>query len=145
MDFHLITQIFLIGFLLVAPTIAVFRRNTKGAAVLTVVAVSALLLTRLPDVSAFELFGMKAKLDRQTQEVEITVQQLRRLAAALGEASLNQIAMSGQMLTRITTAGKFVMRDNIINSLQNIGVPDDEILKVQGLWIHIYCTMIRQL
>ena len=109
---------------------------------LAAVGAAALLLTRLPDISTFELLALKVKLDRQSQQVEVTLQQLQKMAAAFAQASLTELAMSGQMLFRTNTRQKFEIHEQIINSLKEIKISDDAILKAQGVWITVYCRMI---
>jgi hypothetical protein len=71
---------FLIAFLIIAPTVAVFfQKNAAGAGVLAAVGAAALLLTRLPDISTFELLALKVKLEKQSQQVEVTLNQLQNL------------------------------------------------------------------
>ena len=134
---------FLLAFLIIVPTIAVFwKKSAAGAGVLAAVGAAALLLTRLPDISTFELLALKVKLDRQSQQVEVTLQQLQKMAAAFAQASLTELAMSGQMLFRTNTRQKFEIHEQIINSLKEIKISDDAILKAQGVWITVYCRMI---
>jgi hypothetical protein len=83
----------LLAFLILAPTIAVFtKRGAAGAGVIAAVAAAALLLTRLPDISEFQLLALTVKLQKQSQQVEVTLQQLQKLATALAEGSLNELA-----------------------------------------------------
>jgi hypothetical protein len=103
----------LLAFLIMAPTIAVFvRKNTAGAVVLAAAGAVALLLTRLPDISAFELFSLKIKLEKQSQQVEVTLTQLQKMATAFAQASLTELAMSGHILVGLDTG-------QIRNSRQN--------------------------
>lgn len=88
----------LLAFLIIAPTIAVFRKHTSGAGVLAAAGAAALLLTRLPDISAFELFSLKIKLEKQSQQVEVTLTQLQKMATAFAQANLTELAMSGHPL-----------------------------------------------
>jgi hypothetical protein len=133
----------LIAFLIGAPTAAVFiKKDTAGAAVLAAVGAAALLLTRLPDVSAFELLALKVKLERQSQQVEITLQQLQEMAAAFAQANLTELAMSDQRIFGLTTRGKFELHDNVVASMRKLKIPEDEILEAQQPWIHVYCRMI---
>lgn len=133
----------LLAFLIIAPTVTVFaKQGAAGAGVLAAVGAAALLLTRLPDVSSFELLTLKVRLERQSQQVEVTLQQLQKMAVAFAQANTTEMAMSGQMLFGLNTAEKFHIHDNIINSLKTIGIPHDEIMNAQVVWIGVYCRMI---
>jgi hypothetical protein len=134
----------LLAFLIIAPTIAVFtKRGAAGAGVIAAVAAAALLLTRLPDISEFQLLALTVKLERQSQQVEVTLQQLQKLATALAEGSLNELAFSGSIFTGISVGEKFRVRDQIVERLRDIGVPQDDIVKVQRLWIIVYCSILE--
>jgi hypothetical protein len=133
----------LLTFLIVAPTARIFFwKDSAGASVLAAVGAAALLLTRLPDISTFELLTLKVKLEKQTQQVEVTIQQLQKIASAIAQASLTQLAMSGQMLLGINTEYKFKIRDQMVDSLKEIGVHDSDVLEAQAVWISIYGRMI---
>jgi hypothetical protein len=127
-------------FMIIAPTVAIFtKKGPATAAVLAAVGAAAVLLTRLPDISDFELLALKVKLDRQSQQVEVTLQQLQNLSTAFAEASLEELIMSGQRLQSMPLPEKFRVRDQIIKNLQAIGVPQSEILKAQNVWIFQVC------
>jgi hypothetical protein len=64
------------------------------------------------------------------------------MAAAFARAGLTELAMSGQMLFRTQTSQKFEIHAEIINSLKKIKIPDEKILKAEGVWITVYCRMI---
>jgi hypothetical protein len=133
----------LLTFLIVAPTVRIFFwKDSAGASVLAAVGAAALLLTRLPDISTFELLALKVTLEKQTQQVEVTIQQLQKMASAFAQASLTQLAMSGQMLSGINTEYKFQIRDRIVDSLKEIGVQDNKVLDAQTVWISVYGRMI---
>jgi hypothetical protein len=75
----------LLVFLIIAPTIVIMLRGgAASASVLAAVGVAALLLTRLPDIS-LALFDLTAKLEHQTQQVQVTLAQLRNLGTVMGQ------------------------------------------------------------
>ena len=132
----------LIAYLIIAPTVVVFLlRRSALAFALVVTGASALLLTR-PDISSFGLLGLQATLERQIGKVQVTIEELQKLAAAMANANLSQLAMSGQMLHRLNTQAKFSMRDQIIASLKEIGVSDADIHDAQEAWIDVNCDML---
>lgn len=133
----------LIGFLLLAPSAAIFLlRNNAGAAILAGSAAAAIILTRLPDVSGFQLFGLSAKLEQQSKQIDISLDQLQRLAGALAAANLDQLAMSGQMFSGLTTEAKFNVRDNIVANLRSLGLSEADITATQGVWIGVYSRLL---
>ena len=132
----------LIAYLIIAPTVVVFLlRRSALAFALVVTGASALLLTR-PDISSFGLLGLQATLERQIGKVQVTIEELQKLAAAMAKASLTQLAMSGQIMHMLNTDVKFGMRDKIIASLKEIGVSDADMHEAQGTWIDVYCDML---
>jgi len=135
--------VLLLVFLIAAPSIAIFVfKNNAGAGVLAAAGAAALLLTRLPDISNFELLGLKAKLERQSKQVEVSLQQLQKLAAALARANLAQIGMSGQLLAGLGTETKFQFHDQIISSLRDLHLSEEDIHDAQDVWIEVYGRML---
>jgi hypothetical protein len=132
-----------LAFLIIAPTLAILlKRGAASAGVLAAAGAAALLLTRLPDISNFELLALKVKLENQSRQVEVSLQALQQMASAFAEASLTDLAMSGQLLHSTDTRLKFLIHDEIIASLKEIQVTDDNTLKAQRVWIAVYCRMI---
>ena len=43
---------------------------------------------------------LKARLNKTVKEAEVKIEELRHLAASLAEASLNELAMSGQIFRK---------------------------------------------
>jgi hypothetical protein len=133
----------LIAYLIVAPTVAVFTfRQPALAFALIVAGATALIFTRLPDISSLKLLGLQATLERQIGKVQVTIEELQKLAAAMAKASLTQLAMSGQIMHMLNTDVKFGMRDKIIASLKEIGVSDADMHDAQEIWISVYCDML---
>jgi hypothetical protein len=96
-----IIHLALIAYLIIAPTIAVFLlRKSALALALVVTGATALLLTR-PDISSFGMLGLQATLERQIGKVQVTIEELQKLAAAMANAKVSQLAMSGQTLHRL--------------------------------------------
>ena len=132
----------LIAYLIIAPTVAVFRyRSAKLALALVVPGATGLLLTR-PDISSFGYLGMQATLERQIGKVQVTIEELQKLAAAMAKANHSQLALSGHIFHRLPTGEKFSIRDQIIASLKEIGVSDADMLKAQGIWINVHCDIL---
>jgi hypothetical protein len=138
-----VLQGILIAYVMAAPIIAtlLFKRAAP-AYVFVVAGAVGLLFTRLPDISSFELWGLKATLERQIAKAEVTIEQLRKLAAAIAKANLTEIAMQGQMLINLKTEGKFEIRDRIIGALKEIGVSESDIRDAQFIWVGVYCHIL---
>jgi hypothetical protein len=68
---------------------------------------------------------------------------LQRLATILAEASLDELIVSGQSFQYITLPEKFRLRDQIIQNLEAIGVPQSNIINAQTLWIIDLCMGFR--
>jgi len=128
-------------FLIVTPTVAILmKRGAAAAGVLAAVGAAAVILTRLPDISDFELLALKVKLDRQSKQVEVTLQQLQSLATSLAESGLEVLLMSGQVFQYITLREKFRLHDELIKNLEAIGTSSDTIIKIQNnFWIPVLC------
>jgi hypothetical protein len=133
----------LIAYLIIAPTVAVFAfRQPALAFALIVAGATALIFTRLPDISSLKLYGLQATLERQIGKVQVTIEQLQKLAAATAKANLTQLAMAGQMMHGLNTDAKFGIRDQIIASLKEIGVSDADTHDAQEIWISVYGDML---
>ena len=133
----------LIAYLIIVPTVVVFAfRSTAMAVALIVAGATALIFTRLPDISSLNLYGLQATLERQIGKVQVTIEQLQKLAAGMAKANLTQIAMEGQLLHSLDTRVKFSIRDQIIASLKELGVSDADIRDAQAIWIAVYCDML---
>jgi hypothetical protein len=132
-----------LAFLIIGPTVAILlKRGAASAGVLAAAGAAALLLTRLPDISTFELLALKVRLENQSRQVEVSIKALQKMASAFAKANLTELAMSDQLLYGTDTRLKFAIHDEIIASLKEIKVPDDNILEEQRVWIAVYCRMI---
>jgi hypothetical protein len=128
-------------FLVVAPTVAIRNRNNAGAAVLTAVGIGALLMIRLSDASVFHS-GVKAQMEREIKQAAATTQKLQKMAAIIAKENLDQLAMSRQTVMNIGTSEKFAIHDRIVNNLEDIGLPQEDIIKTQEMWIQVQCRML---
>jgi hypothetical protein len=87
--------------------------------------------------------GIQTKVRQAIQQVQVTIDQLQKLATALAEASLNELALSGQVFVGMPTAEKFRIRDQIIGRLSSIGVGQDDTLRAQRMWIFVNCSELE--
>ncbi len=140
---QLISDWLLPTYLIAAPAAAVFWfENNSGAAVLGAIGVSAIILTRLPDIQTISLFGLRAQLVRSVQEVEIKIQQLRRLSVSLAEPLILQLTSFGESRKSLSIEDRFRVRDEIVNTLKEIGIENQEILRIHREWIDRFCGLI---
>src|SRR4051812_7723396 len=117
--FEIVIHWLLIAYLIIAPSVVALRyRDAKLALALVLAGAAALVFTRLPDISSFELLGLKTTLERQIGKVEVTLTELKKLATAAAKANLTELAMSGQIMSRLNTETKFTIRNEIVNSLR---------------------------
>jgi hypothetical protein len=91
----------------------------------------------------FSLTGIEAEAREVIQQVQITVDQLQKLASVLAEGSLDELAFSGDIFTGIPTAEKLRIRDQIIEKLRDIGVKLDKVLETQQLWILVFGSILE--
>ncbi len=129
-------------YLLLAPIIAILCGNNGGAGILAGVGLTAIILTRLPDLREFSGLGIVAKLEGKIQEADEIIKKLKAISAALTRSSLQQISMSGQMFSSLPISEKFKVRDEIVEALKGMGISDDEILNVQEVWISVYGNLL---
>jgi hypothetical protein len=140
-----IVKYILLTILILLPSVLVFLKDYKGASIIGAVAAAAILFTRLRDISSFRLLGLAATLERQREQVEITLAQLQGLSASLARASFSELAFSGQVFVGISMAERFRVHDEIVANLMEIGLKSDDIMKTQRLWVYVYCDILAAL
>ena len=59
-------------------------------------------MTRLPDITLVKALGITAELKQAIDEANVKIKQLRKLAIAIFEPELSQLAMSGVMLSELS-------------------------------------------
>ena len=89
--------------------------------------------------------GVQTEAWDTIREARFTIEQLQRLATALGEASLNELAFSGQIFVGMTTEEKFRLRTQIVERLSSIGITTEEMKKTQRTWIYVYCGILKDM
>ncbi len=127
----------LLGYTVLAPTIAVICGNNTGATILGAVGAATLLLTRLSDIQKFALFGLKAELRDAVREANATIDQLRDLALSLAEPNLNYMAMHNVMLMRLTSRTQYENKEKIVTALRKLKIPESKIQEASSLWVTI--------
>ena len=100
---------------------------------------------RFKKVSVSPKDGVQLEALDTIKEAKLTIEQLQHLATALGEASLNELAFSGQIFVGMTTAEKFRLRTQIVDRLSSIGIKPEDVKKAQRVWIYVYCSILRDM
>jgi hypothetical protein len=59
-------------------------------------------MTRLPDITLVKALGITAELRQAIDEANVKINQLRKLAVAIFEPELSQLAMSGAMFSELS-------------------------------------------
>jgi hypothetical protein len=122
---------------------------TKAAANATVALIAGVFCALMGNPDRFQIMkfapltGIETQARAAVQQVQVSLEQLQKLAATLAEGSLNDLAFSGNIFTGMSTAQKFRIRDQIVERLLDIGVTRDGILKAQELWILVYCNILE--
>ena len=135
----------LMAFTIAAPTAAVIAGQNTGAGILAAVGLACMLMLRLEDIAEIGAFGLRAKLRQAIHEAEITTDGLRSLALALAKPILSELAMHGQMMSRINTEELSESHDNIIKSLRDLNASPAELAKANEIWAHVALIKLVQL
>lgn len=137
-----IVSVLLFAYLLIAPCVALSFNDDRAAGILATIGIAAIILTRLDDLVSFSALGIKAKLRRKVAEVDKIIDQLKMVSKALATAGLQQIAMSGQLLSGLNTETKFKVRNDIVAALKKIGVSNSDIVEAHDVWIEVYGQLL---
>ena len=127
----------------------VLRSKGKSVPTLAIVAILAAFFALMGNPDRFESMsfspttGIQTKARQAIQQAQVTIDQLQKLAVALTEASLNTLALSGQVFVGTDTAERFRIHDQIVERLDSIGVQQSDLLKAQRMWIAINCSMLE--
>lgn len=108
--------------------------NLKGTAAIAAVGAVALVMTRLPDITLVKALGITAELKQAIDEANVKIKQLRKLAIAIFEPELSQLAMSGVMLSELSFTYQYERKKQIVDTLNSLGVSQDDITAVSRVW-----------
>jgi hypothetical protein len=131
----LTTVSFIAGVLMIivgCPTLVLLDKTTAAFAIL-IAGVVAVLVGRLHHVEELTLGPLKARLRKSIDEANATIQQLRSLALALGEASLTDL-MAGNFFEGMSLRRRFATHDVIKRSLLDLGLSVGDIQKASANW-----------
>ena len=91
-------------------------------------------MTRLPDITLVKALGITAELKQAIDEANVKIKQLRKLAIAIFEPELSQLAMSGVMLSELSFTYQYERKKQIVDTLNSLGVSQDDITAVSRVW-----------
>jgi hypothetical protein len=120
--------------------------NTGNAAIAAAVAVFCILMgnpDRFQKISFSPSGGVVAEARQTIQQVQVTLEQLQKMASALARGSLDGLAFSGVIMSGVSQQEKFYVRNYIVERLKDIGLKADDILEAQRVWIIAYCSIIE--
>jgi len=87
--------------------------------------------------------GIQMVANKAIQRVQVSIGQLRKLAASIAGGSFNDLAFSGQVFVGMSTHEKFRLHDEMVARLHDLGVDDADIKKTQHLWTYVYCSILE--
>lgn len=111
----------------------VLSDRTSAAFAILLTGVVAVLVGRLHHVEELALGPLKARLRQSIDEANATIQQLRALALALGEASLTDL-MAGNFFDSMSLRQRFAVHDVIRRSLLDLGLSERDVQKASANW-----------
>ena len=88
--------------------------------------------------------GIQMTARQAIQEVQVSIGQLRKLAASLGLGKFFDEAPWLSSLRKCTgTRENFRVHDEMVTRLRELGVGDADIKKTQHLWIYVNCSILE--
>jgi hypothetical protein len=147
-------QITSVGFDLLATTFFIAtlcllfmeKRPARNAAIGAILAAFCAIMggpDRFQSLTFSPTTGIQMTARQAIQEVQVSIGQLRKLAASLAGGNFNELAFSGQVFVGMSTHEKFRLHDEMVARLQELGVGDADIKKTQHLWIYLYCDILE--
>ncbi|MFY2508842.1 hypothetical protein ACN3E9_11265 [Vibrio pectenicida] len=104
------------------------------------------LLSKLNDIAELSFGPLKARMNDKINEATATIAQLNKLSVTLSDATLTDL-MASNFMGGASIEKKLVIHDNIISTLNDIGIEPTEINQVEESWIKgisvIYVQIIQ--
>lgn len=99
-----------------------------------------LLFSHLPAMQKLKLgpTGIEAEMKQVLEEAKASVDELHKLAAIMGAATVAQLAAEGRWGGGMTSAMKAELRQRIISSLKELGLPEkriEEVGRADAPWV----------
>jgi hypothetical protein len=131
---HYVLFYIAIVYTLLVPLAAALLVGAGTAAVLSLVGIVMIVITRIDDIELFKLWGLEARLRQKIDEASATVEQLKRLASAIAEPAISSLAMHDQMMRRLNLSYRHKMKGDIDHMLREIGVSNEKISEIGAVW-----------
>ena len=112
-------------------------QNLKGTAAIAAVGAVALVMTRLPDITLVKALGITAELKQAIDEANVKIKQLRKLAIAIFEPELSQLAMSGVMLSELRFSYQYEQKKQIVDAMKSLGISQEDITAASRIWTSV--------
>ena len=138
-------DLFAAAFLVAALCLIFSRKPARNAGIAAILAAFCAFMGS-PDrfqSLTFSLSGIQMTARQAIQQVQVSVDQLRKLAASVANGSFSELAFSGQVFAGISTREKFKLHDEMVARLKELGVSDADIKNTQHLWIYMYCDILE--
>ena len=104
-------------------------------------------MAKLRDLTELSMGPVRARMRDTIAEANATVEQLRKIATSMAEAFLTD-SMAGNFLSGMPLAKRLRVHDQLVASLEQIGVPNTEIRWADSEWSKgigvIYHRIIRK-
>ncbi len=120
--------------LLVAGTVLSLKNQSGSATATYGAAFLCLVFSSLEKFEWFEVFGIKAKLDKKIQEADDAIKKLKEIAIPFAELLLTQTARSGRIGTIIKRRERYRLVKDIEKPLLGLGVTREELEKIKSDW-----------
>jgi hypothetical protein len=90
-------------------------------------------MSKFDKLAEFSLGPLTAKMRDKIKQAEATVDQLQKLALTTTEATLTDL-IAGSFMGSMTLKKRIHLRNKLVQTLKDIGVPNDKINGVQSDW-----------
>jgi hypothetical protein len=139
-------DLFAMTFFIATLCLLFMKRPVRNAGIAAILAAFCAIMgspDRFKSLTFSPTTGIQMTARQAIQEVQVSIEQLRKLAASLAGGSFNDLAFSGQVFVGMSTREKFRVHDEMVARLQELGVVNADIKKTQHLWIYVYCDILE--
>jgi hypothetical protein len=120
---------------ILAAFVALRTRSIKGTSLVAAVGALALTMTRLSDITLLDDLGIRTELQHTIDDATAKIAQLRKLAVAISEPQLSELAMNGAMLSELRFSYQYGRKKQIVDTLKSLGVSEDDIATALRVWM----------
>ena len=139
-----VIRLFLIISVYVVPAWVLFHAGWKEATTVCIFAIVTIILFRLEDIEALELWGLKAKLQKRIDEAAVTIEQLKKLAICISQPVYDGLAPLS-LTQSVSLEDKYKQKRNIDAVLESIGIETKEIRLASQLWEAAFASKLAHL